>query len=101
MNPFVTLSPKDRAILKNFTFDEASNFSGCYALDAAHDFDTCRPCTGNVHEDDMAGMGHNCTRVMRNAAGCYECKNYFLEFIFKLEESITVATDTLRVQAVK
>ncbi|KAL6062362.1 Tenascin [Balamuthia mandrillaris] len=54
-------SATDRALLKQVTYEEsADEFDGCYTYDAAHDYDTCRPCTGNIHEDDMAGMGRDC-----------------------------------------
>ncbi len=37
----------------------------------SHDFDSCRACTGNVHEDDMAGVGANCSVAIANRASCF------------------------------
>jgi len=41
----------------------------CYAYNAANDFGYCRYCTGNQHEDDMAGFGLGCTNS--NETSCY------------------------------
>jgi len=39
----------------------------CYAYNAANDFGLCRYCTGNIHEDDMAGFGFGCTSSPENS----------------------------------
>jgi hypothetical protein len=54
-------------ILKNVTYNEAANILiGCFNYDAADDFDLCRPCRGNIHQDDIAGMGDACTNHQPN-----------------------------------
>jgi len=66
---------RDRPLMKQIQFDEAEAITGCYSLDAAHDFNTCRPCSGNINEDDMAGVGGNCPspRTINQARGLGSC----------------------------
>jgi len=47
--------------------------TGCYAYNAANDFGLCRYCTGNIHEDDMAGFGSGCTQPGEDS--CYPGPN--------------------------
>jgi hypothetical protein len=64
--------------LKTVTFTAATTFAGCFALDTAHDSNSCQAsCSGAVQQGidsagdiDMGGIGRDCRYKDARAASC-------------------------------
>lgn len=59
----------DGVALATVSYDAAVAISGCFAYNAAHDNDTCVPCTGLQPADDMGAVGANCSNGHYSPSG--------------------------------
>jgi len=66
-------STNDIAVIRSVPYADQNNATTsankCFAFNAAQDWGLCRFCTGNIHEDDMAGFGNGC--LHSDEPGCY------------------------------
>jgi len=63
-------NPGDAAFLKMVSFEDATAFGGCFAINAAQDQGECQACTGEANGDDMAGVGSGCSNYHPDESGC-------------------------------
>jgi len=59
----------DLELIRSVAWTDQFQTDECYAFNAAQDFGLCRYCTGNIHEDDMAGFGAGCPQT--NEDSCF------------------------------